>query len=107
MKKAEIEEAMKHGVPVVFAEYRGGKGEVINWTSKTTGRPEEARAIVHALETSGGEQFKVNERMNAGADVSNPKLPAKKGQQVVVFLRRWLVEKGNITVRGDIHPVEA
>ncbi len=107
MKKNEVQAVVESGKPVVFAEYRGGRGEIIRWKSKTTNRQEEARVCTHALETATGEQFKISERLVEGADVTNVKLPAKKGDKVLVVLRSYTVEKGNVLARGDIFPVEA
>lgn len=106
MKKNEVQAVIESGKPVVIAEYRGGRGEIIKWADKTTGRGQEARHVVHALETAAGEQFKLSERLPENADVLNVKLPASKGTRVLVVLRSWSVEKGNINARGDIYPIE-
>lgn len=107
MKKNEVQQVLDAGRPVVFAEYRGGRGEVIRWADKQSGRQQEARHVVHALETANGEQFKLSERLPENADVNNVKLPATKGARVIVVLRSWSVDKGNVNARGDIYPVEA
>lgn len=106
MKKNEVQALIESGKPVVIAEYRGGRGEIIKWNDKTNGRAQEARHIVHALETASGEQFKLSERLPENADVLNVKLPAAKGSRVIVVLRSWSMEKGNILARGDIYAVE-
>lgn len=106
MKKNEAQAVVESGKPVVMAEYRGGRGEIIRWFDKGNGRQQEARQVVHALETASGEQFKLSERLPEGADVTKVALPAKRGDRVLVVLRSWSVEKGNILARGDIYPIE-
>lgn len=106
MKKNEVQAIIDSGKPVIVAEYRGGHGEVIRWKSKDTQRQEEARVCTHALETAGGEQFKISERLAEGTDVLNVRLPAKRGDHVLVVLRSWHVEKGNVQARGEISVIE-
>ncbi|MBK8583397.1 MAG: hypothetical protein IPL86_16730 [Flavobacteriales bacterium] len=112
MKHSEIGTCVESGMPCALLEYRGGKAESIKWVGKASGKAEEARQVVHCCEMRDGTQVKVIERLAPDADLTavNATIlagkPAKKGQKILVTLRSWEVDRGNITARGDIFPVE-
>jgi hypothetical protein len=106
MKQKEIGVVVDSGTPCALLEYRGGKGEHIVWTGKVSGKQEEAKQYVHCCEMRDGTQVKIVERLKNDVHLPDIQPKAKKGQKVLVTLRSWEVDKGNITARGDIFPLE-
>ncbi len=106
MKKAEVQAVLDSGTPVFFAEYRGGAYEEFKWYDKANKREELGRGINHALETVSGKQIKLQERPPEGMSILTWKAPAKKGDKVLVVLRSFFVEKGNVQARGEVFAIE-
>jgi hypothetical protein len=107
MTQAELMAGVLEGkLPCMVVEYRSSIGDTVKFRGKT-GEMKTAGIVKHTVEFSGG-SFAVSGFVEDGTDpVAVAKsVPHKKGQKVVLELSEFVQEKGVISARGRLLPLE-
>jgi len=107
MKKEQIDqiEALLTGGKILFmGEYRGGKGEKIEYISKRTGQKEHFNRLVHNLERGEGmncEPIAVSTPLPNDSDPQAVPLPFQKGVRVLVVCTGIETKNGTTSARAE------
>jgi len=106
---AEAVGAFQRGEQVIFCEYRLSKADHIQWRDKTSGKMLEADVLSHTVETAEA-SIRVDERVPEGKTniqvLEETRRSIPKGARVLVRFQSLAVNKGMVTCRGTIQPVE-
>jgi len=97
----EIQSRVLKGESLMVAEYRQTQIETVKMRDKVTGASRSSTVLRHGLETHK-EQVSLSEWLPDGSDPKNIKLPASKGQMVVVVLTSMTRERGLLTIGGTM-----
>lgn len=98
VKEAELIGYLKQGNALVIGEFRTSKCDEITFR-EDGGKRRQAVVIRHTVEC-GESTVSVSEFAPDEFKAADFKPPYKKGDRVVVFLAGYVVDKGNVTVRG-------
>jgi len=93
------------GERLLVGDYRLGKAEAITYRDKS-GKTANAVVLRHTLEC-GNDVIAVSVFADDSVKAETWKPPFAKGTKVVVRLESLVIDKGTITVRGDIQPLES
>jgi len=105
MKKADALKRIGDCEPIILAEWRSHKVEVVSYRDKTTGRPMVFKKVLHNLEC-GSRPVTLTERMADDADEHKYLPPFKKGQTVALMLETMTREKSAFSATGTLELVE-
>jgi len=102
MTKAELQQAVEAGSPLVIVEYRSTRTDFIQWRDKTTGKAMSAHLLIHVCEC-GAVTMNVQERMPDGWDGKQlPAMPIKRGEKCVLHFASWTVNRGAVQASGRL-----
>jgi hypothetical protein len=105
MTQPQAVEKFLAGVFAAIGEYRMSKAETIQWRDKTNGQVKSAAMLRHVVEV-GQASVTVNERVPDDVKAENINVPFHKGQRVLIEVSDLHTEKGAVSCRGVLHPVE-
>jgi len=102
---ALVIERLNKGEAVCVAEYRSTRIDKLSFASKQNPSQKEERIILrHGLEM-GSAQIMCVEWTPAGTTEAGIKMTLKKGQLVLVSLKKMIQEKGNTEISGELVPL--
>jgi len=102
---ALVIERLNKGEAVCVAEYRNTRVDKISFANKQTPSVKDERIILrHGLEM-GTAQIMCVEWTPPGTTVDSIRLTLKKGQLVLVSLKKMIQEKGNTEISGELVPL--
>lgn len=95
------------GSPAFVGVYVASQAQTLTWTDKTTGQRRQGPSLKHSVQACGF-VVSVQEFVESGqVDVDRYKAPWKTGERVVLSdMSQFVVDKGNITVRGKLSRLE-
>jgi len=102
MTRKEAIDRFMAGEPLRIGEYRGGEAQPIKWMDRESGKRLESVVVRHYVEFGGKAVLLQGERTPEGYKVSDFKPLFKKGTAIVVHVESMLVQKGNVSISGQL-----
>jgi len=108
MKQSQLVNAVESGKLLVVGSVVFFKKDVVPYRDKQTGKPATFNKIEYSVVTARGVWFvQPDTRKIKDFDMNTFANPFKNGQRVVVEVESMITEKGQVTVSGNIEPLEA
>jgi len=105
MNNDQLKKKLADGGIFLVGEYRVGKPDLISYRDKLSGKAASFKQVVHSVE-AGQTVVAIQERLTDDTDLeTGVKLPAKKGERVLVELETLERVQGFYRARGAIVPL--
>lgn len=107
MKQAQAIDMWNKGHRLLPVEFRSSRLDHIQWRDKTSGKSLDAHILKHTVE-AGNDSISVTERTPDGFSPEQwggPKF--KKGERVILQFDALEIERGLISARGTLLPLES
>jgi len=105
MTNEQLQKKLADGGIFLVGEYRVGKPDLISYRDKLSGKTASFKQVVHSVE-AGQMVVAIQERLEDSTDLeTGVKLPAKKGDRVLVELETLERIQGFYRARGAIVPL--
>lgn len=105
MTRKELHERIDRGERLCVGEYRLFNPGTARWRDKDNGARRTGAVSRHSLEF-GNTSVDITVFAPDGATEENLKAPFEKGQKVVLHIDSWISEKGSVSARGSLEPLE-